>query len=301
MKKEKILHLLKIIGKVLIIVYACIGLICTAILGVNAIRRYLDNNDETQQLNVVATTPLVKGAVIGSQESLVFRDYEFINYAVMGFFTKYPSMVSNNTAFSYTTDYDVFVIDSNHLTDMQLNTPLNSSNILNARSVFTYVREFNEGTYNVKVWNYALNWNNINYASVQVYVLNMGGVNTTITWSTDDNAHFWAFFSNLRPGFGMNDSETFEIMSYVYGVDSIGYETGYSNGYLTGKTEGYNEGYDDGSIGLTNNPFNLLGNAFEGLASILDIQILPHLSLGVLIFTPLIVSIVIVVVKMIKG
>lgn len=83
-----------------------------------------------------------------------------------------------------------------------------------------------------------------------------------------------------------------------------GYNAGYSRGESQGYQNGYNVGYDEGRAsaqGIVNNPFDLLGNAFMAVASILDIRVLPGLSLGVLIFTPLVVTIIVVVVKMIKG
>lgn len=84
--------------------------------------------------------------------------------------------------------------------------------------------------------------------------------------------------------------------------DSItGYSTGYADGLANGYNVGYNDGYTTGSTGLSTNPFNLVSNAFDSIASLLNIEILPFLTLGTLIFVPLIVLILIVLFKMFKG
>lgn len=79
------------------------------------------------------------------------------------------------------------------------------------------------------------------------------------------------------------------------------YGLGYTDGYNTGETAGYNQGYSEGSTGMSSNPFKLIANAFDAVASILNIQVLPNLTLGVIIFTPIIVIIILVVVKFIRG
>ena len=83
-----------------------------------------------------------------------------------------------------------------------------------------------------------------------------------------------------------------------------GYNLGYGYGYDTGEDYGYDQGYYDGLQSAEQGEttmFSLISQAFNAVASILDIQVLPNLSLGLLIFTPLIVTIIIVVVKMVKG
>lgn len=79
------------------------------------------------------------------------------------------------------------------------------------------------------------------------------------------------------------------------------YDLGWQGGYSTGYNTGYNEGYQTGSTGMSTNPFNLIRNAFTAIADILNIHVLPNLTLGVLIFTPIIVAIIIVVVRFIRG
>lgn len=82
--------------------------------------------------------------------------------------------------------------------------------------------------------------------------------------------------------------EAFDINNY-----NLGYENGYNYGY--------SKGYNEGIRSYNTDVFTLIGNAFSAVDGILSIQVLPHLQLWVLIFAPIIVSVIIVVVKMIKG
>lgn len=115
----------------------------------------------------------------------------------------------------------------------------------------------------------------------------------------------------------------FNEPSYEQGY-GIGYETGYDKGYDDGNSEGYNkavidvlnpdstqyqyiydlgkqEGIVEGMRGTESNAFIVIGQAFSAVGSIFSIEVLPNLPLWVLVFTPLIIVVVIVVVKLIKG
>lgn len=111
---------------------------------------------------------------------------------------------------------------------------------------------------------------------------------------------------NILDGYLMfKESENLVYWNELKGNNSTNIEEtyimGYEQGYENGKTAGYDEGYQVGSTGMTSNPFNLIRNAFDSIAGILNIQVLPNLTLGVLIFTPIIVVIIIVVVKFLRG
>lgn len=86
------------------------------------------------------------------------------------------------------------------------------------------------------------------------------------------------------------------------------YEQGFEKGKVFGNEQGYNIGYSDGySTGVVvgqsggNNPFDLIKSAFGSIVQVLNIQILPGLTIATLVFTPLIITIIIVIVKMFKG
>lgn len=106
--------------------------------------------------------------------------------------------------------------------------------------------------------------------------------------------------------FGVSRFDDFgEIFVEIQTEGNMTYGQGYNSGYSTGYNSGYQTGYQEGQAAPSdqrqNSVFDLLTGAFNAIAGILNINILPGLTLGVLLFTPVIVTIIIVVVKMIKG
>ncbi len=101
---------------------------------------------------------------------------------------------------------------------------------------------------------------------------------------------------------GYNDGESFgyeagSIDGYYSGYDvgSIdGYNLGYNLGFDDGQDVGFNDGYqkaiNDGSteFGLT----TLLSSLFVGLGSLLSIQLLPNISIGMIIAVPIVFGII---------
>lgn len=100
--------------------------------------------------------------------------------------------------------------------------------------------------------------------------------------------------------FGINDYKSL----LPQGTIASNYLTGYSEGFAVGEHEGYEEGYQDGITayeGGQNSPFGLVRSAFQSVADILDIQILPNLSIGLILFAPVILAVIIVLFRMIRG
>lgn len=89
--------------------------------------------------------------------------------------------------------------------------------------------------------------------------------------------------------------------NYIFTNFIDAYNGGYNYGYDIGYNEGYNAGYTAGSTGASANPFDLLKKAFEGVASVLNINIIPGLSVGVFVFVPLAVVVIIAVFKLFRG
>lgn len=93
------------------------------------------------------------------------------------------------------------------------------------------------------------------------------------------------------------------ISGYDFGLSST---EGYPEGYNAGFTVGYNGGYSDGlevgnSEGAIENAFDLIYAGAESVDKILSISIFGSITLGMLLFTPLIVGISLAVIKVIKG
>lgn len=90
-----------------------------------------------------------------------------------------------------------------------------------------------------------------------------------------------------------------------------GYADGHANGFIAGyddgHADGYDEGYIDGVEAETNasdgleNAFDLIYAGAKSVDTILSINIFGSITLGMLLFTPLIIGISLAVVKIIKG
>lgn len=106
------------------------------------------------------------------------------------------------------------------------------------------------------------------------------------TLCNDYNAPYWVDLSGKFLKI-INDSETIVTTPRYSGMTTRQILTYESNLVTT-------------DIG-TGDVFSLLTHTFESIVPILSIAILPNLTIGMLIFIPLIVTIIIVVVKMIKG
>ena len=96
--------------------------------------------------------------------------------------------------------------------------------------------------------------------------------------------------------------------SYDYGYDKglkEGETIGYNNGLEVGDEQGYNRGYNDGrSEGEANtnyNAFTLISNAFSSFGKLLNVEIYNGLTIGVIVCVPIIFSVVLFIIKMIKG
>lgn len=70
--------------------------------------------------------------------------------------------------------------------------------------------------------------------------------------------------------------------------DTAGYNTGYNAGY----NAGYNTGYDDGQEGETalSPVFRIISDIFSAIGSIMAIELVPHIPLGLFILVPLFFS-----------
>lgn len=89
----------------------------------------------------------------------------------------------------------------------------------------------------------------------------------------------------------------------------LGFNQGYSNGYTGGRVEafdnGYTSGYNDGieaaSTTSENGVFSLITGAFASVSAFLSFQIAPNITLGLLFSVPIVVGIIFVIIKFVKG
>lgn len=126
---------------------------------------------------------------------------------------------------------------------------------------------------------YGQSWNNnqwgiVNYRDMQNYEKNGAYgyyVLGTTTWKNDQ----YRYIKFLQPL-----SESNRIAIYAFNNNNVGSYSGSLNG--------------------NGNVFILLGSAFSELLPFLNIMILPNISIGVLLFLPLIVGIVVILFKILK-
>lgn len=96
-----------------------------------------------------------------------------------------------------------------------------------------------------------------------------------------------------------------EHNGYNSGYD-VGLGEGYTNGYAVGKTDGhaigYNlgkvDGYDDGSAVMQNSSWII--TLFSGFAALMSIEVLPNITIGLLLGIPLILGVLFFVLRVIK-
>lgn len=87
------------------------------------------------------------------------------------------------------------------------------------------------------------------------------------------------------------------------------YDTGYTVGYRSGENKGYRDGYNDGiEIGQTlggvdantYNAFGYIGQTFQSISSIMEIEVLPHITLGLCFSIPFVLVMIMVLFRMLK-
>jgi hypothetical protein len=98
-------------------------------------------------------------------------------------------------------------------------------------------------------------------------------------------------------------------ISEAYGQgENDGYDMGYNQGYGDGEEFGYEQGYEtgfeDGFNELNNTAsglFQILGSAFTSVGSIFNIMILPGITIGMLVFVPIIFALLLFIIKILRG
>jgi len=91
--------------------------------------------------------------------------------------------------------------------------------------------------------------------------------------------------------------------SYTEGYldgDADGFEDGFDLGYENGLEDGYQDGLEaleDSTTGL----FDILGNVFGAVGTIFEIYILPGINIGMLVFIPLIFTLLLFILKILRG
>lgn len=179
------------------------------------------------------------------------------------------------------------------------------------------ITRFNLGNYSCgQAWENTYLTLNFLFSSIPYYMANWSYIDYS---ETPQDVNNWVN-NNLYSILSLN---ALSEMSYDYGYDDgyddgydngedAGYDTGYDAGYdagedagyFTGRTEGlaegeqigysqgYNVGYSDGQAGNTaiTPVFNTLSGIFSVIGSVLAIELVPHVPLGIFFLVPLFFS-----------
>ena len=128
---------------------------------------------------------------------------------------------------------------------------------------------------------------------------------------TLENVVFKPQLFNLTQIYGQgNEPSTIEQFKNDFPSSYYPYTTSqiinidYENGYITGKNDGFAIGYDDGisyqaTQQLTSDGW--IKNIFTGIGSFLAIEIIPNVTIGLIVGLPFIISVAWFVIKMARG
>lgn len=92
---------------------------------------------------------------------------------------------------------------------------------------------------------------------------------------------------------GSNSSTTYILNAVGSTISDTQYEEGYNAGVSIGYESGHSAGYVEGLQDAENNPmWDLFTGAFAGVGALLDIELLPNISIGLLILIPMIFGVI---------
>lgn len=194
---------------------------------------------------------------------------------------------------TYDTNLNLFLpvrnVNDNNYTPIYTNTTGSSGSYFNALKLkcsyndrTTYpdaatstndIYDYLKGFINVKTSRHALDINDT------LYYLN-------------NNLFFVSFYQwGLRAIAGDYYDEGYSD-GYAAGQEN-GFDDGYDTGYGEGYDEGYNLGYEDGIEGETlfSPAFRMISDIFVAIGSIMSIELVPHIPIGLLILVPLFFSV----------
>lgn len=141
-------------------------------------------------------------------------------------------------------------------------------------------------------------FNDIQYDDIESHVFN--AIN-----SRPDNSLYYRYCLYMS-GSNMNTNTitikhaSDKMGSAIYNSWQTAMETGYTNGYGNGYADGYADGYNTNVDHETLNAFNYISQAFTAVSDVLAIQILPHVTLGLVFSIPMVFTLILLTFKLVK-
>lgn len=95
------------------------------------------------------------------------------------------------------------------------------------------------------------------------------------------------------------------VGNYVQRIYNNGYQAGYGNGSASGYVNGYDAGYQAGSHSQPvevqeATAFSYIGNAFQVVSNVLSLEVLPHVTLGLVFSIPLVFVLIMTIFKLVR-
>lgn len=123
--------------------------------------------------------------------------------------------------------------------------------------------------------------------------------------SRPDNSLFYKYCLRVS-GYNINTNTitihhaSDKMGSAIYNSWQTAMETGYTSGYGNGYADGYADGYNTNLDHETLNAFNYISQAFTAVSDVLAIQILPHVTLGLVFSIPMVFTLILLTFKLVK-
>jgi hypothetical protein len=111
--------------------------------------------------------------------------------------------------------------------------------------------------------------------------------------------------SGYNTGYNTGNSDGYDDgheVGYNDGYNE-GHDDGYNDGYNEGHGDGYNEGHDDGVNEVSSNfgVWDLFSNAFGSIGNILNIQLFPGVTLGLMLSVPIVFAFLLWLIHVLRG
>lgn len=160
------------------------------------------------------------------------------------------------------------------------------------------ISDFNYGAYNVAFDDdYAV----YDFSSVQNE--NINNYRSDSLYLRGENLSFYNSYLSFYD-LNSNYALTLSYGSPIFEIGNTEYDRGYNNGYTGGYTNGYNDGYGHGINSHTDqytyNAFGYIGQAFNAVGSILTLEVLPHVTLGLCFSIPLVIVLIMTIFKLVR-
>lgn len=209
-------------------------------------------------------------------------------------FVQFEGYGSNALQIGYTID-NLYISQENASLSQQSTIEYDLTSYLNynSRNVGYYEVDLdNVGSYSV------FDYNNVVYGSLQSEYLTIRGEDTTF--------YRTGFYINNYEGEGFNDDYgvIFSTGNIYQSIRQEGFDSGFTNGWTNGRVDGFDSGYQAGlnSAGdyAQGGAFNFITSAFECVSSIMDIEVLPHVTLGLCFSIPLVFTLILVIFRLVR-